>query len=87
MYKTQIPILLIGGFPHSDISGLSLTYSSPDRFVVSYVLLRLLVPRHPLCALSSLTLLFSFVLIYLLFKDLLKDFKSLKTKQLTSTNF
>ena len=44
------------GFPHSDIHGSSLTYSSPRHFVVCHVLLRLLVPRHPPCALTNLTL-------------------------------
>ena len=43
------------GFPHSEISGSMLTYSSPEHIGVSPVLLRLLVPRHPPCALSNLT--------------------------------
>jgi hypothetical protein len=43
------------GFPHSDILGSKLTYSSPRRFAVRRVLLRLLVPRHSPCALSNLT--------------------------------
>ena len=43
------------GFPHSEISGSKLTYSSPKHIGVSPVLLRLLVPRHPPCALSNLT--------------------------------
>src|SRR3712207_8461005 len=46
------------GFPHSDISGSLLTYSSPKHFVVCHVLLRLLVPRHLPCALINLTLFF-----------------------------
>lgn len=45
-----------GGFPHSEISGSKLTYSSPEHIGVSAVLLRLLVPRHPPCALSNLTI-------------------------------
>jgi hypothetical protein len=48
-----------GGFPHSDILGSKLTYSSPRRFAVRRVLLRLLVPRHSPCALSNLTNLIS----------------------------
>ena len=44
-----------GGFPHSDTPGSMLTYSSPRRFAVCRVLLRLLVPRHPPCALIHLT--------------------------------
>lgn len=43
------------GFPHSDIFGSQLTYSSPKRFAVRRVLHRLLVPRHPPCALLHLT--------------------------------
>ena len=44
------------GFPHSDISGSMRTYSSPKHFGVRPVLHRLLVPRHPPCALKHLTL-------------------------------
>ena len=44
------------GFPHSDIRGSMLAYSSPRLFAVNHVLLRLLVPRHPPCALISLIL-------------------------------
>ncbi len=43
------------GFPHSEISGSKLTYSSPKHIGVSPVLHRLLVPRHPPCALIHLT--------------------------------
>lgn len=41
-----------GGFPHSEISGSKLAYSSPKHIGVRPVLHRLLVPRHPPCALS-----------------------------------
>src|SRR5690625_85380 len=41
--------------PHSEIPGSKLTYSSPRHIGVSPVLHRLLVPRHPPCALSYLT--------------------------------
>ncbi len=45
-----------GGFPHSEIFGSKLTYSSPKHIgFVSPVLHRLLVSRHPPCALSNLT--------------------------------
>ena len=47
-----------GGLPHSEISGSMLTYSSPKHIGVRPVLHRLLAPRHPPCALSSLLLLF-----------------------------
>ena len=43
------------GFPHSDIDASSLTSSSAPLFAGSRVLLRLLVPRHSLCALQNLT--------------------------------
>ena len=43
------------GFPHSDISGSMDICSSPKLFAAYHVFLRLLVPRHPPCALSSLT--------------------------------
>ena len=48
--------LACAGFPHSDIRGSMLAYSSPRLFAVNHVLLRLLVPRHPPCALISLIL-------------------------------
>src|SRR5262244_3688700 len=43
------------GFPHSDISGSKCVCHSPELFAAYHVLHRLLVPRHPPCALSSLT--------------------------------
>ena len=43
------------GFPHSDIHGSTLESSSPWLFAGFHVLHRLLVPRHPPCALCSLT--------------------------------
>ena len=39
-------------FPHSDIPGSSLMCSLPRLFAAYHVLHRLLVPRHPPCALS-----------------------------------
>ena len=42
------------GFPHSDICGSMLIYSSPQLFAVSHVLLRLLMPRHSPYALVRL---------------------------------
>ena len=47
------------GFPHSDIPGSKLVCSSPRLIAAYHVLHRLLVPRHPPCALSSLTLEFT----------------------------
>ena len=43
------------GFPHSDICGSMLICSSPQLFAAYHVFLRLLVPRHPPCALIRLT--------------------------------
>ncbi len=42
------------GFPHSDIPGSTLVCSSPRLIAAYHVLHRLLTPRHPPCALSSL---------------------------------
>ena len=47
------------GFPHSDISGSKDICSSPKLFAAYHVFHRLLVPRHPPYALSSMTNLFS----------------------------
>ena len=43
------------GFPHSDISGSQDICSSPKLFAAYHVFHRLLVPRHPPYALSSMT--------------------------------
>ena len=43
------------GFPHSDIPGSKPACGSPRLIAAYHVLHRLLVPRHPPCALSSLT--------------------------------
>ena len=43
------------GFPHSDISGSLDICSSPKLFAAYHVFHRLLVPRHPPCALTTLT--------------------------------
>src|SRR3954471_15615491 len=42
------------GFPHSDTLGSQLGWQLPEAIAASYVLHRLLVPRHPPCALTSL---------------------------------
>ena len=44
------------GFPHSDICGSRDICSSPQLFAAYHVFHRLLVPRHPPCALISLTI-------------------------------
>ena len=48
------------GFPHSDISGSMDICSSPKLFAAYHVFHRLLVPRHPPYALSSITNLLRF---------------------------
>ena len=53
------------GFPHSDICGSLLICSSPQLFAAYHVFHRLLVPRHPPCALSCLTILASSVTLLL----------------------
>ena len=42
------------GFPHSDICGSRIICISPQLFAAYHVFLRLLVPRHPPCALLCL---------------------------------
>ena len=42
-------------FPHSEICGSMLICSSPQLIAACHVLLRLLMPRHPPCALCRLT--------------------------------
>ena len=49
-----IPGVFPGGFPHSEISGSSDICSSPKLFAAYHVFHRLLVPRHPPCALFCL---------------------------------
>ena len=47
--------VLPAGFPHSDICGSRIICISPQLFAAYHVFLRLLVPRHPPCALFCLT--------------------------------
>jgi hypothetical protein len=47
------------GFPHSEIPGSMPACGSPRLIAACHVLLRLLLPRHPPCALSSLTIKFT----------------------------
>ena len=50
---------MIAGFPHSDIDGSKVACTSPSLFAACHVLHRLHAPRHPPCALSSLTIEFA----------------------------
>ena len=45
--------VFLAGFPHSDIRGSLVICTSPRLFAAYHVFLRLLVPRHPPCALSN----------------------------------
>ncbi len=54
-----------GGFPHSEIPGSKEVCSSPGLIAACHVLHRLLMPRHPLCALDNLTV-YSVLLDYFL---------------------
>ena len=56
VFRCQYHPITDGGFPHSEIPGSKFTYNSPRHIGVSPVLHRLLVPRHPPCALSNLTI-------------------------------
>ena len=56
--------LLCAGFPHSDICGSLLPYSSPQRFAVRCVLLQHQVSRHPPYALIYLIFSLCFCLPY-----------------------
>jgi hypothetical protein len=50
-----VPRYCLGGFPHSGIPGSKPADGSPRLIAVNHALLRLLTPRHPPYALSSLT--------------------------------
>ena len=54
--KRAVPRVYRGGFPHSEIPGSKPVCGSPRLIAASHVLHRLLLPRHPPCALSSLTI-------------------------------
>ena len=55
-----VPGVFPGGLPHSDIRGSLCICHSPQLFAAYHVFHRLLVPRHPPCALYSLTNSFAF---------------------------
>src|ERR1700710_2936902 len=54
-----IPRFCLGGFPHSESSGSTPVCGSPKLIAACHVLHRLFLPRHPPCALSSLTIEFT----------------------------
>src|SRR5215216_5393897 len=49
----------LAGFPHSETSGSRVVCTSPELIAAYHVLHRLHAPRHPPCALSSLTIKFA----------------------------
>ena len=51
--------MTLGGLPHSEIPGSMPACGSPRLIAACHVLHRLLLPRHPPCALSSLTIKFT----------------------------
>ena len=55
VFSRRCPGITPGGFPHSEIFGSTLVCSSPKLIAACRVLHRLLAPRHPPYALSSLT--------------------------------
>ena len=61
-YKNTVPGLQPGGLPHSDTPGSSPVCGSPGFFAAYRVLPRLPKPRHPPCALTSLSLSESFLI-------------------------
>ncbi len=55
VFSRRCPSITPGGLPHSEIFGSTLVCSSPKLIAACHVLHRLLAPRHPPYALSSLT--------------------------------
>jgi hypothetical protein len=55
--------MTLDGLPHSEISGSKRVCRSPKLIAAYRVLRRLLMPRHPLCALTILTKILNLALI------------------------
>ena len=55
MFSPECLEISPGGLPHSGIPGLTFALNYPGLIAEFYALYRLLVPRHPPCALCSLT--------------------------------
>src|ERR1700761_1804069 len=55
----DIHTVRVCGFPHSEISGSTPVCGFPKLIAACHVLHRLSLPRHPPCALSSLTIEFT----------------------------
>ena len=79
----MMTVVCTAGFPHSEICGSMDICSYPQLIAACHVLLRLLMPRHSPCALSSLTSLgspfelnymsFSMKIVFVLFTLLRKN--------------
>jgi len=54
---SRVVMVLMTGFPHSEINGSMLVYNSPSLIAANHVLLRLSMPWHPPYALTYLTIL------------------------------
>ena len=67
MYEYQ---LFTGGFPHSEICGSRPICGYPQLIAAYHVLHRLLVPRHPPCALISLIMMLVTLACCAVFKEL-----------------
>ena len=59
VFSREIRHFLCRGFPHSEIPGSTPVCGSPRLIAADHVLHRLPSPRHPPCALSSLTIVFA----------------------------
>ena len=57
--QLRVTRFCLAGFPHSEISGSTRVCRSPKLIAACHVLHRLFLPRHPPCALSSLTIEFT----------------------------
>ena len=55
-FSREYPGITLSGFPHSEIFGSTPVCGSPKLIAACHVLHRLLAPRHPPYALSSLTI-------------------------------
>ena len=75
------------GFPHSDIHGSRLICSSPWLFAAYHVFLRLLVPRHPPCALVCLISIYSVIPRQRFLFDFLTFFLVVLLQELVLSNF
>jgi len=72
VFRLQYPPIKEDGFSHSEISGSKCVCHSPKLIAAYHVLHRLLMPRHPPCALTCLTKNWSLLRYYQQFTILVK---------------